>query len=267
MFLQELNSRSLLRSQQQQLLGSTGGELTHTHWEAGKQMLWGGMKIRATGFTRNWCLTNLTFCSAFQGLLYSGVLPRFFCSSESRPAARQSTSWTSKMAKQDLFVDSSVLQPLTDHLLCCREKNPLGTRWPRGLWKEQPIKDPNTRKLVKLWTCFYLQFQELIWGIKSREAFFSQNFRTTSVQPVNPSTPLLAGKELFTVRRWLRLVLPTFSESTDSYFRHTWKNFCSECFTASQDYIQEYTQLPFALLLHLSIFITRELLIKRAKFG
>lgn len=38
-------------------------------------MFYRGMKTRATSFTRNWCLTNLTFFS-FLGLLYSHVLPR-----------------------------------------------------------------------------------------------------------------------------------------------------------------------------------------------
>lgn len=106
-------------------------------------MLWRGMKTRATSFTRSWCLTNLTFCSAFQGLLYSSVTPR---PSSSGALSLGQLHGSQQVKHPKWQIKILPLCRCLWHATCyaVREKKPLRTRWPSGLCKKHPIKDPNT---------------------------------------------------------------------------------------------------------------------------
>lgn len=66
---------------------------------------------------------------------------------------------------------------------------------------------------------------------------------------------------------WLCWYFPHFLNQLTAILNIHEKKVYSEHFIARQEYIQEYTQVPFALLLRLSIFITRQVFIKGAKLG
>lgn len=103
-------------------------------------MLGGGTKTTATGFMRHWCLTNLTFCSAFQGLLFSCVLLRTRSSGALSLGQLQGSQQVKHPKWQIRILRAAASDsPLS---MLSGKRNHLGRS---GLCKEHPIKDPNTR--------------------------------------------------------------------------------------------------------------------------